>query len=144
MIVALRLLRSIFWNGAVNPGLIDQEREREGEASGLPLLSCSLSLSFSLTHSLPGSRESAETAFDIKFPPTGSTFGEICTAGANKDMEMLAHRIFYPPNLEKVPAIVHGRTYEETAIQAFTARTGKEVSPCGIFIDPRSHLSLMK
>ena len=68
---------------------------------------------------------------------TASTFGDICTAGPNRDMGQLAHDIFYPRNLDKVPAIKHGRTYEQTAIEAFTSRTGKEVTDCGLFVDPR-------
>ena len=69
---------------------------------------------------------------------TASTFGDICRATTDRDMGKLAHDIFYPPNLDRVPAIKHGRTYEQTAIEAFTANTLKEVSECGIFIDPRS------
>ena len=72
-----------------------------------------------------------------QFRITASTFGEICRATPDKDMGQLAHNIFYPPNLDKVPAIVHGRTYEQTAIEAFMAHTRKDVSECGIFIDPR-------
>ena len=72
-----------------------------------------------------------------RFRITASTFGDICRA-TTRDMGLLAHNIFYPPNLNGVPAIMHGRTYEQTAIEAFTAHTLKEVSECGIFINPRS------
>ena len=68
---------------------------------------------------------------------TASRFGEICKATAAKDMEKLARAIYFPPNLDHVPAVKHGRIYEQTAIEAFMAKTGKEVSQCGIFIDPR-------
>ena len=73
-----------------------------------------------------------------QFRITASRFGDIIKrTDADGDLGTLAHDIFYPPDLSKVPAIVHGRIYEQTAIEAFMAKTGKEVTACGIFIDPR-------
>ena len=73
-----------------------------------------------------------------KYRLTGSTLGDICRAGADKDMGLLANKILHPPNLKGIPPIEHGRTYEQTAIEAFSALTLKEVTECGIFIHPRS------
>lgn len=67
---------------------------------------------------------------------TASRFGEIIRATERRDPDVLAANIANPPNLDKVPAVQHGRTYEATAIEAFTTKTGKEVLACGLFIDP--------
>ena len=68
---------------------------------------------------------------------TASRFGDICRAAKSRNLSQLAQDIYDPPNLNGIPSIEHGRIYEQTAIEAFTAKTGKEVSACGIFIDPR-------
>ena len=76
---------------------------------------------------------------------TASRFGEICRSTPARDFDKLAEEIYNPPNIDHVPAICHGRIYEQTAIDAFMAKfhrppmakTEKEVKGCGIFIDPR-------
>ena len=52
-------------------------------------------------------------------------------------MNSLANSIFKPPKLDHLPAIQHGRIYENTALEKFEAATGKKVKPCGLFIDPQ-------
>ena len=69
---------------------------------------------------------------------TASRFGEICRATEDRDFGKLAKDMYDPPpNLSKVPSIKHGQIYEETAIDAFMAKTEKKVTGCGLFVDPR-------
>ena len=67
---------------------------------------------------------------------TASRFGEICRATEGRDLDSLADSIANPPNLNRVPSVEHGKMYEATAIDAFTAKTNKEILGCGLFIDP--------
>ena len=67
---------------------------------------------------------------------TGSRFGEICRTTDRRDKDSLALSIFKPANLDHVPAVQHGRTYEASAIEKFKVKTGKDVSACGLFVDP--------
>ena len=85
----------------------------------------------------PGQISNPRWKEERKLRLTASRFGEICKATDARDMEKLANDIYNPPNLDHIPAIKHGRIYEQTAIEAFMAKTGKEVSECGIFVDPR-------
>ena len=68
---------------------------------------------------------------------TASRFGEICRATDARDLDKLAQDIYDPPNLDHVLSIKHGKLYEQSAIEAFMAKTEKEVTGCGLFIDPR-------
>ena len=58
---------------------------------------------------------------------TASRFGEICRATPARDLDKLAKDIYNPPNIDHKPPIRHGRIYEQTAIDAFMAKTEKEV-----------------
>ena len=51
-------------------------------------------------------------------------------------MEKFCGTMYCPPNLLKVPAIRHGRTYEAAAIKKFTEISGNEVMKSGLCIHP--------
>lgn len=51
-------------------------------------------------------------------------------------MNALAQSIFQPASLSHLPAINHGRSFEDTAIQKFEEMAGKKTIRCGLFIDP--------
>ena len=67
---------------------------------------------------------------------TASRFGEICTIGPNRDMELLCKSIHTPPDLSRVPAVRHGQTYESVALEKFSEVTGKKVTKSGLCINP--------
>lgn len=63
---------------------------------------------------------------------TASKFGEICKSG---NPDALSQRLLNPPDLS-TPAVVHGRTYEDKAINLFSEKTGKKVLRSGLVIRP--------
>jgi hypothetical protein len=69
-----------------------------------------------------------------KWRLTASRFGEICKATERRDMAKLSDSLFSPPHLTG-DAVVHGKTFEQTAINRFTEVLGKTVEKCGLFID---------
>jgi putative phage-type endonuclease len=66
---------------------------------------------------------------------TASRFGEICRATDNRDFNKLAQSIYSPPSLT-CPAIVHGKSNEKVALQAFEKKMNIEVKKCGLFVNP--------
>ena len=72
---------------------------------------------------------------------TSSNFGRICKATERTDMANLA-KLYTLPNKVKSASLEYGRTYENVAIEQYSATTGNRVQPCGIFINPdRPYLS---
>jgi hypothetical protein len=69
-----------------------------------------------------------------KWRLTASRFGEICKATERRDMSKLAQTLLSPPHLTG-EAVVHGKTFEQTAIDKFSEVSGKTVSKCGLFVD---------
>ncbi len=70
-----------------------------------------------------------------KFRLTASRFGEICKATAAKDVPSLCASLTTTSNIQ-TRAILHGKTYEKTAIAEFEKKTNESVLPCGFFVDP--------
>lgn len=68
---------------------------------------------------------------------TASRFGDILKATSRRNMEKLCQTIVFAKRLS-TKSVVHGLKYEKAAIQAFEAKTGNRVQPCGLYVDPNN------
>ena len=64
---------------------------------------------------------------------TASRFGDVLKATDRRNMPKLCESIVSPPTLNN-PAVMHGKKYEQIAVQAFMDKTKKTVIPCGLFV----------
>lgn len=67
---------------------------------------------------------------------TASNFGEICKITESRDIEKFCESMYNPKDLNHVPSIRHGKTYESVALQKFTEVTGKKLKKSGFCVDP--------
>ena len=67
---------------------------------------------------------------------TASHFGDVINMTERRDVKKLCESMYSPPNLNHVPAIRHGQTYESVAVAKFSEVTGKKVRKSGLCIDP--------
>ncbi|XP_041366048.1 uncharacterized protein LOC121381032 isoform X1 [Gigantopelta aegis] len=64
---------------------------------------------------------------------TSSNFGTICKATDRRNMESLANSLVTNRDL-KTQAILHGRKYEQVAVEKFELKWGMKTEQCGLFI----------
>lgn len=70
-----------------------------------------------------------------KWRLTASKFGEICHLTEARDLEKFCKTLLNPDPLNTA-AIVHGRTYEQKAIEILEERLQEKVEPSGLFVRP--------
>ena len=68
---------------------------------------------------------------------TASHFGDIIKITDRRDVELLCASMYESKNLNHVPSIRHGNTYESVALQKFKDVTGKVLKKSGFCIDPK-------
>ena len=71
-----------------------------------------------------------------KYRLTASRFGEIIHATDRRDFVKFCCSLYSPPALNNA-SLVHGRTYEQTALENFSEMMNKKIISCGLFIHPQ-------
>ncbi len=71
-----------------------------------------------------------------KFRLTASYFGEICKMTEARDLQSLCSTLYSSRPL-RTEAIQYGKIHEKSAIRKFQDTHHKEVTPCGLFVDPQ-------
>lgn len=66
---------------------------------------------------------------------TPSRFGEVSSMTKRRNIEKLCHSLYSPPFLHTA-AIIHGKTFENKAIQLFEARFSMKVREAGLHVRP--------
>ena len=65
---------------------------------------------------------------------TASNFATICKATERRDMAAFADKLVTPQKELRVPAILHGRTYEPVAVERYEEVMGVQTSECGLSV----------
>ena len=71
-----------------------------------------------------------------KWRLTASNFGLICKATDLCNHENLCKKLFNPPILNTL-AVIHGKTYESTALKQLEELTQQSVQKCGLILNPQ-------
>ena len=67
---------------------------------------------------------------------TASNFGDICKVTDRRDIEKFCESMYNSKNLDHVPSVRHGQTYESIALEKFTEVTGKDIIKSGFCVHP--------
>lgn len=82
-------------------------------------------------------RESSEWLEIRRKLITASNFGPICKRKSSSNTANLVKNILYKKNLAHVTSIAHGIEHEKQALLQLQRQENVEISPCGLFIDPK-------
>lgn len=66
---------------------------------------------------------------------TASNFDIVCKRRANRDTSKLVKNILYARPLQTVPALEHGRLYEDEARKTLEEKVGIKIRKSGLIID---------
>ncbi|XP_074034145.1 uncharacterized protein [Leptinotarsa decemlineata] len=65
---------------------------------------------------------------------TASNFGDVCKMLPKTSRKRLVEQIIYPKYLS-TPAIMHGKQYEEKALEALEIEVKQKILKCGLYVD---------
>ena len=69
---------------------------------------------------------------------TASNFGRVAKLRAATSRHNTVLTILYPDDISSLPAIQHGRQNEQRALAQLGDLLGRDVRPCGLFVDPKT------